>query len=73
MSGQLHIMAALSLGKEPLYPLYPLDKRVGRPQSWCGHSGEEKNSQPLLGLEPAIIQPVAQCYKVLVPFPLGLT
>jgi hypothetical protein len=31
---------------------------------WVGHSagGDEKNSQPLPGLEPPIIQPVAQRY-----------
>jgi len=33
---------------------------VGHSQS--GHSGEEKNSQPLPGHKPLIIQPVAQCY-----------
>jgi hypothetical protein len=42
-------------------PWYPLDRRLGGPQSQSGHSGEEKNSQPLLGLEPLIIQPIAQC------------
>jgi hypothetical protein len=30
------------------------------PQSRSGLGGEEKNSQPLPGLEPPIIQPVAQ-------------
>jgi len=29
-----------------------LDRRLGGPQSWSGHSGLEKNSQPLLGIEP---------------------
>jgi hypothetical protein len=43
-------------------PWYPLDIRLGGPQSQSGYSGEEKNSQHLLGLEPMIIQPVAQCY-----------
>jgi hypothetical protein len=29
-----------------------LDRRLGGPQSWSGHNGgEEKNSQPLPGLE----------------------
>jgi hypothetical protein len=32
------------------------------PQSQSGRGGEEKNSQPLPGLEPPIIQPVAQFY-----------
>jgi len=50
---------------QPLYPWgkglwYPLDRRLGGPQRWSRHSGEEKNSQPLSGLTPLIIQPVAQ-------------
>jgi hypothetical protein len=36
--------------------------RLGRPQSRSGGGGEEKNSQPLPGLEPPIIQLVAQRY-----------
>jgi len=41
----------------PLYPQgkspwYPLDRRLGGPQNHSGHSGEEKNSQPLPGIEP---------------------
>jgi hypothetical protein len=40
-------------------PFYPLDRRLGGPQSRSGRSGEEKNSQPLPGLEPPVIQPVA--------------
>jgi hypothetical protein len=32
----------------------------GGPQSQSGRGGEEKNSQLLPGLEPPIIQPVAQ-------------
>jgi len=40
-------------------PWYPLDRRLGESHSWSGRGGEEKNSQPLLGLEPLIIQPVA--------------
>jgi len=39
---------------------YPWDRRLGGPQSLSGHSGEEKNSQPPLGLEPPILQPIAQ-------------
>jgi len=42
-----------------------LDRRLGGPQSRSGHGGEEKNSQPLPGLEPPIIQPVAQNYTEL--------
>jgi len=40
--------------------LYPLDRRLDGPQSWSGRGGEEKNSQPLPGLETAIIQSVVQ-------------
>jgi hypothetical protein len=57
-SGQLNAPAALSQGKSPWYPL---NRRLGGPQSLSG-CREEKNSQPLVGLEPPIIQPVAQRY-----------
>jgi hypothetical protein len=55
----------VSFTPRPLYrqgksPWYPLDRRLGEPQSLSGRGGEEKNSQPLLGIEPPIIQPVAQ-------------
>jgi hypothetical protein len=33
-------------------PRYPLDRRLGGPQSRFGHSVEEKNSQPPPGIEP---------------------
>jgi hypothetical protein len=59
MSDQLHAPAALLQGKSPRYPL---DRRLTGPQSHYGRGGEEKNSQLLPGLEPPIIQPVAQCY-----------
>jgi hypothetical protein len=39
---------------------YLLERRLSGFQSRSGHGGEEKNSQPLPGLEPPIIQPVAQ-------------
>jgi hypothetical protein len=39
-----------------------LDRRLGGPQSRSGCGGEEKNSQPLPGLELPIIQPVALHY-----------
>jgi hypothetical protein len=32
--------------------LYPLYRRLGGPQSLSGRGGEEKNSQPLPGLDP---------------------
>jgi hypothetical protein len=37
-----------------------LDGRLGGPQSRDGRGGEEKNSQPLPGLEHPIIKPVVQ-------------
>jgi hypothetical protein len=43
-------------------PQYTFDRRLWRPQSQPQHDGEEKNSQPLPGPEPLIIQPIAQCY-----------
>jgi hypothetical protein len=41
-----------------------LDRRLGGPQSRSGRGGEEKNSRSLPGLEPWIIQPVAQGYTI---------
>jgi hypothetical protein len=58
-SGQLYAPAALPHGKSPWYAL---DRRLGGPQSRSGRGVEEENSQPLPGLEPLIIQPVAQRY-----------
>jgi hypothetical protein len=56
----------ISFKPRPLYiqgksPWYPSDKRLGGLQRRSGR-GEEKNSQPLSGLELPIIQPVAQRY-----------
>jgi hypothetical protein len=39
-SGLLHALVGLPLVKEPQYPL---DRRLGGPQSWSEHGGEEKN------------------------------
>jgi hypothetical protein len=57
----------VSFTARPLYsqrksPCYQLDRRLGGPQSRSVRSGEEKNSQPLPGLEPPIIQLVTQRY-----------
>jgi hypothetical protein len=49
LSGQLHAAAALPQGKSPRYPL---DRRLGGPQSRSGRGGEEKNSHPPPGIEP---------------------
>jgi hypothetical protein len=66
-------MHVFSFTPRPLYlqgknPWYPLDRRLGGPQSWSERGGEEKNSLPLLGLEPPIIQLVAQ-YHILLTTP----
>jgi hypothetical protein len=39
-------------------PLYPLERRLGGPESQSADGGEEKNSQHQLGLKPPIIQPI---------------
>jgi hypothetical protein len=57
MSGELPVPAALLPGMEPLVPL---DRRLDGPQNRSGRGGEEKNSQPLSGLEPTVFQPVSQ-------------
>jgi hypothetical protein len=59
VSGQLHVPAALLQRKNCWYPL---DRRLGGPQSRSERGGKEKNSQPLPGLEPPIIQPVVHHY-----------
>jgi hypothetical protein len=57
MSGELHAPAAVPPGKWPLY------RGLGEPQSRSGHGGEEKNPQPLPGLETPIIQFAVQRYN----------
>jgi hypothetical protein len=52
VSDQLHPPAALPPEKSPWYPL---DRRLSGLQSRTGPAGEEKNSQPLPGLEAPII------------------
>jgi hypothetical protein len=48
VSSYTHGPGALSPGKESLHPL---DKRLGGTQSLSGRGGEEKESQPLPGIE----------------------
>jgi hypothetical protein len=48
VSGQLHVPAALPQGKNPWYSL---DRKLSGTQSRSGRGGEEKNSQPLPGIE----------------------
>jgi hypothetical protein len=42
-------------------PQYPLDRRLGGPQSWSGFYGEEKNLAPVGNYIPAV-PPLASCY-----------
>jgi hypothetical protein len=58
VSGQLHVPADYGQGK---IPYYPLDRRLGGPQSRSGRGGEDKSSQPPPAIDPRtpIIQPVA--------------
>jgi hypothetical protein len=37
---------------------YPLDRRLGEPQSWSGHGGEKERSLPLPGIEPRSSSPI---------------
>jgi hypothetical protein len=55
----------VSFTLRPLYPqgnnsCYPFVRSLDGPQNRSELGGEEKNSQPLPGLETSIIQPVAQ-------------
>jgi hypothetical protein len=55
VSGQHHAPAALyPRGKDPRYPV---DKRLGGPQSRSGRRGQKKNPLPLLGIEPRSTSP----------------
>jgi hypothetical protein len=60
VSGQLHAPAALLSG------------RLSGSQSRSGCGGQEKNAQTVPGLEPQIIQLVAQCYTTELYRLLGL-
>jgi len=44
VTGHIHALAALPQGNNSQYPL---DRRLGGPQSCSGRGGEEKNSQPI--------------------------
>jgi hypothetical protein len=47
---KLHDPATFSRGKEPWYPF---SRRSGRPHSWSGDVGEEKNIVPYLDSNPS--------------------
>jgi hypothetical protein len=56
VSGKLHAPAALPVEKGLWYPL---DRRLGKLQSWPGSFGE-KNIFPRPDIEPQIIRPVVK-------------
>jgi hypothetical protein len=60
VSGRLHAQAALSLESEPPVPTI---QEAGWAPGPVWTRGEEKNSQPLPGLETPTIQPVVQLYN----------
>jgi hypothetical protein len=60
VSSQLHAPAPFH--QEKSRPWYPLDRKLGGPQSRSGRGGDEKNSQRLPWLEHPTIQPIAQRY-----------
>jgi hypothetical protein len=41
----------------PLYPRYPLDRKLDEPQSQSGRGGEERKSRPVPGIEPLSSSP----------------
>jgi hypothetical protein len=47
-----------------IFPLYPLDRRLGGPQSRSGRFGEEKILHPTgtRNCDPSVVQPVASRY-----------
>jgi hypothetical protein len=61
VSGQLHTPATLPPGKIPWYNC--VGGWVG-PKADLDTVAKRKNSQPLPGLEPPIIQPIAQRYTI---------
>jgi len=56
MSFRLQVPAALPIGKEPRYPL---NRRLGEPQSRSGRLAEKAALLDQLGFELRIVQPVA--------------
>jgi hypothetical protein len=59
VSGKLHAPAALPPGKGHRYSL---DRKLGGAHIRSERGGAEKNSHPLPGLEPSVIQPAARRY-----------
>jgi hypothetical protein len=61
VSGQLHASVAFPLGKDPRYPL---DRKLGGPQSRSGRCEEENNFSTPAGKRTPPVQPVAPHYTI---------
>jgi hypothetical protein len=59
VSGPLHAPDALPGGKSPRYPL---DRRLGGPQSRSGRRGENSCPYRDSNSDPSVVQPVASRY-----------
>jgi len=57
VSNQLH-------APQPLYPQYPLDRKLGRPQNWSGHRGKEKEIPSLPGVKHQSCSLVTKTYNL---------
>jgi hypothetical protein len=55
---QIQAPAALTLEKDPQYPL---DRRLGEPENWSGHCTVDKSGAPTGNRVPAV-QPIAHLY-----------
>jgi hypothetical protein len=66
VSGLRHAPAALYPHRRD--PQYPLNRRLGEPQSWSGHRDYKKNPLPLPGIKPQSYSP--QSDTILTELPL---
>jgi len=60
VSGQLHAPAAVPHGKQPCYPM---NRRLGKPQSWSGRFGENNNLLHQLQIEASSLSHVILNYE----------
>jgi hypothetical protein len=65
ISGQRHAPVALYPRWKDPFPRYPLDKRLGGPQNWSGHTLEEKSISSA-GDPTPVVQSVARHYAGIV-------
>jgi hypothetical protein len=71
LSGQVHVAAALPRRKNPRYPL---DRKLGGPQTRSGHCGREKNLSSLPGIEPHfLVRPARSPSLYPLSYPISLS